>query len=205
MGWRRASGCGRCGRAVGPGLRRHHERDLERARERAQTRVEPRGVRGTGETEAGEVMVVLPFVEQRVQEHLGGDPLMTHRAPVVDADSSSRHRALHKGAAVVPVRLALQPLSVVRVDLGSVSHDQVAVGEAGERIELIDEQLTEALALVRIFTGIEDPHRQAARNRAGLDLEPGGTLAPPVGGVGASTEHLLREYTAARESEAGRC
>jgi len=197
VGWRRASGCGRCGRAVGPGLRRHHERDLERARERAQTRVEPRGVRGTGETEAGEVMVVLPFVEQRVQEHLGGDHLLTHRGPVVDADSSSRHRALHKGAAVVPVRLALQPLSVVRVDLGSVSHDQVAVGEAGERIELIDEQLTEALdvgaEIVLLDNMTAELMRQAVEitaGRAKLEASGGMTLEGAVAAARAGVDRI---------------
>jgi hypothetical protein len=32
-----------------------------------------------------------------------------------------------------------------------------------------------------------------------LHRKPGGALAPSVGGVGAATEHLLQEYTAALE------
>jgi hypothetical protein len=43
--------------------------------------------------------------------------------------------------------------------LGSVSHDEVAVGETGERVQLVDEELPEAFALVRVLGRVDDAKR----------------------------------------------
>ena len=59
--------------------------------------------------------------------------------------------AVRERATVVAVGLALQSLPVVRMHLRAISNHQVAVGEAGKRIELIEEDLTEPLALLRIL------------------------------------------------------
>jgi hypothetical protein len=187
-------------RAVRTGLRRHDKRHVEGSGERAQTRVEPRGMWGAGKTESREVVMVFPLVEEGVQEHFGGDHLLTYRRSVIDADASSRHRALGERAAVVAVRLALQTLSVVRVHLGSIRDDQFAMGEARKHIELIDEELPKTFTLASVIRRVDDAQRQPARDWARLHGEPGGALAPPVRGVWTSTEHMLREYTAAQES-----
>ncbi len=184
-------------------LRRHDKRHVEGPGERAETRVKPRRMWGAGEKEPGEVVMVLPLVEEGVQEHFGGDDLLTHCRPVIDADASGRDRTLGECAAVVAVRLALQTLSVVRVHLGSICDDQIAMGEARERIELIDEELPKTFTLSSVIRRIDDAQRQPSCDWARLHGEPSGALAPPVRGVWTSTEHLLREYTAAQESWAG--
>src|ERR1017187_6555281 len=85
--------------------------------------------------------------------------------------------------------------------LGAIGDDQFAVGEPRERVELIKKELPKALAFTGVLRRVDDAQCQATCDRAGLHRELGRTLAPSVGGVGASTEHLLREYTAASGSE----
>src|SRR5580704_19454281 len=99
-------------------------------------------------------------MEQRVEEHLCGDDLLPHRGPVVDADASRLHLALAEGAAVIAVGLALQTLAIVGMHLRSVGHDQVAMGESRESIELIKQKLSEPLALDRVLGGVEDAERE---------------------------------------------
>src|ERR1700730_769028 len=144
---------------------------------------------------AGEIVVMLPFVEQGVQKDLGRDHLLAVGGLVINADASGFNRAVGEGAAIVAVRLALQTLPVVRVDLGSISDDEVAMGETRERIELVDQELAESFALASVVRCVDDSKCKPTCDSARLDREPGGTLASPVRGVGASTEHLLREYT----------
>ena len=91
-------------------------------------------------------------------------------AVVIDADASGLDRAFGKRAAVIAVRLALQTLAVVRVDLGSVGNHEIAVGEAGERVELVEEHLPEALAL-----GQDPPTHRRSEAPA---REPPGWVAP---------------------------
>src|ERR1700690_3160018 len=84
--------------------------------------------------------------------------------------------------------------------LGAIGDDQFAVGEPCERVELIKEELPEASPLLRVLRRVDDAQCEATCDSAGLHREPGRTLAASVGGIGTSTEHLLREYTAASGS-----
>src|ERR1700686_699653 len=97
--------------------------------------------------EAGEVIVMRPLVQQRVEKHLGTDHLLAHRGAVIDTDACCLDRSVFERASVVAIRLALQTLSVVGVHLSAVGYDQGATGETRKDVKLVEEQLSKLATL----------------------------------------------------------
>src|ERR1700687_5588901 len=97
--------------------------------------------------EAGEIVVMRPLVQQRVEKHLGTDHLLADGGAVIDSDACCLDRSVFERASVVTVGSALQTLPVVRVHLGTVGDDQVAMGETRKSVELVEEQLSQLATL----------------------------------------------------------
>ena len=163
-------------------LGRRDEANSQRLRQIADPSEEPRGVGRAVELKTGEVVVMDPLMQQRLEKDLGGEHLLPNGRQVVDPDGATLRRGL-PGDPVVAVGFQFQPAGTSAVSLGTIRHRQFAGRKSSGFIKHVKQSLAVQLA-PRGGGLIEDGERNAFAKRK---LAPGDgldTLAAFVSGSG---------------------
>src|SRR2546421_2044791 len=165
-------------------LGRSHEANPERLSQIPDAREEARRVRRALKLQAGEVIVMDPFVEQRFQEDLWREHLLTNRGQVVDANRAALRRAF-PGDPIVAIGFELELSAARAMPLWTIDNRELASRQPGSLIEDVQQPLT--LSLPRGGGRlVENRERNRFSERKLAPADRVNALAAFVGGSGHS-------------------